>query len=1058
MQKLLTALLLATCTIQVSAQTSLMTKGSVNTDNRFYSVSTKQTSDGGHIHAGRYEGQGWNITQIFLMKTNSVGATEWTKLFNIPDAGHGDVDENVGEVIITSDGGYAIVGDIMNWPAVAYEKDVYIIKTYSDGSLDWYQKYGAQSSHEMAYTIIELTDEPGKFVLAGSLQHNRIISVHIEPYWYEDGKHVMVMKVDGTSSPKGQVVWSHLYTAFSGGNDTKSEAYKIIQVEDGFALCGYQGYVIGSNWQSWGILYKLNSTGSLTFGKRFYPGGNMPLWESCLNSLISLGSGGYALTGNVLIDKTGAGKVLQPIVMRTNTSGNISWINYHKLSYSGTTREEGSGDDIILDDGKLHIAGYRTSRPQPLTPGPQVGRYYYLSTDLSGNKLASYEYGDFGNWYDQGNYMRKTSSIAPRNGGLCMTGMHNIVGAANEVRMTLLHTNAVGKLDVASCQASNEDPLEATDNEDEEISITVTDNVIDRSEGMQLENENYSPVEEINCRPIAIGKFFDANINGKFDGGEEMIAGWNIVVNTGDDITGHVTGSNGQIYVELGNGFTVKELNLPWFIPITPDNYIVPVSDYQEEYLFGNYKCPNECVVVNDMVMFQHMEETTLSVGSTICNVLDASGSMVTGGFGAGALSTSGPAGNNNAIRFQRGSHIAVPDYPGLNFGMGNFSGDAYIYIANGAGRQVIMSKIELVGGTTRKGWEWYYQGGTLHFASWNGLGGGVVWNPASAFVPTGGWHHVAFLHTVNGAHTRFFIDSVQTSTSMYSNYPWNINNSAPLLIGQNMDGSIDEPSLYSRWLTATDITDIINKTKCREYIQIENTNNGCQSGFTDATYIATVYNGDLNTNNFKFALAGLPAGGICNVNGPDVFNPATGNFTLSGCGDNKTFGFSIPCASTFNSGNQGCFALTVLNETAGRCAMEDATGISLNSMLAPERTADQHQIPEYPANAVVYDDGIIQTATINHGSDGNPVSGVSVYPNPFDLETTVSFLLNSGSDVQVFVLDMAGREVRSYNKGFLAPGNHSIVLDELNLENGIYMVKIRAGKMEYMQKIIRQH
>src|SRR5262245_60652205 len=81
----------------------------------------RQTNDGGYIITG-YTG---NPFDVFLVKTNFAGDTLWTRTY-------GGVDLDAGSsVILTSDGGYAVVGWTLSFGAGS--SDIYLIKTDCDG-------------------------------------------------------------------------------------------------------------------------------------------------------------------------------------------------------------------------------------------------------------------------------------------------------------------------------------------------------------------------------------------------------------------------------------------------------------------------------------------------------------------------------------------------------------------------------------------------------------------------------------------------------------------------------------------------------------------------------------------------------------------------------------------------------------------------------------------------------------------------------------------------------------------------------------------------------------
>jgi uncharacterized protein (DUF1501 family) len=70
-----------------------------------------------------------------------------------------------------------------------------------------------------------------------------------------------------------------------------------------------------------------------------------------------------------------------------------------------------------------------------------------------------------------------------------------------------------------------------------------------------------------------------------------------------------------------------------------------------------------------------------------------------------------------------------------------------------------------------------------------------------------------------------------------------------------------------------------------------------------------------------------------------------------------------------------------------------------------------------------------------------------SCYPNPAVTTTTISFYINTETDVHMQISDLQGRPVKVLIEGKrLFPGEHSLVVDVKDLQAGMYIYSIKAG------------
>ena len=75
-------------------------------------------------------------------------------------------------------------------------------------------------------------------------------------------------------------------------------------------------------------------------------------------------------------------------------------------------------------------------------------------------------------------------------------------------------------------------------------------------------------------------------------------------------------------------------------------------------------------------------------------------------------------------------------------------------------------------------------------------------------------------------------------------------------------------------------------------------------------------------------------------------------------------------------------------------------------------------------------------------------MDGLSVYPNPSKEGPHIEFTLKEASTVSITVYDVSGKKaVEMISENFQAPGKHSFNLENTDLKEGIYFVKISIGQ-----------
>ena len=127
--------------------------GWTNSQDQFNAV--KQSGDGGYVAAGYTNISG--ISQDFwVVKVNATLGMEWSRTYGGLD------DEFATSLDLTSDGGYVIAGS--TYSSGDYSPDFFVVKTDSLGNSDWSQAYGTEDT-DHANSICETKD--GGYIIAG---------------------------------------------------------------------------------------------------------------------------------------------------------------------------------------------------------------------------------------------------------------------------------------------------------------------------------------------------------------------------------------------------------------------------------------------------------------------------------------------------------------------------------------------------------------------------------------------------------------------------------------------------------------------------------------------------------------------------------------------------------------------------------------------------------------------------------------------------------------------------------------------------------------------------
>lgn len=134
-------------------------------DDHDYATSFLQTVDGGYLLSGITYSYGAGDKDVYLVRTDSNGDTLWTKTY-------GDtLIDNVFSIKPTSDSGYIIGGWSSSRSGTNEDFDCYMLKIDRAGFLQW-ESYCTDSSNCGAYDIVQTDD--GGYLLAGGAKSSNI--------------------------------------------------------------------------------------------------------------------------------------------------------------------------------------------------------------------------------------------------------------------------------------------------------------------------------------------------------------------------------------------------------------------------------------------------------------------------------------------------------------------------------------------------------------------------------------------------------------------------------------------------------------------------------------------------------------------------------------------------------------------------------------------------------------------------------------------------------------------------------------------------------------------
>ncbi len=311
------------------------TYGGINHDR---ATSGQQTTDGGYIIAGYTKSFGAGQNDVYLIKTNPLGDTLWTKTYG---GANFDMANSVQQ---TADGGYIITGSTKSFGAGGY--DIYLIKTNSMGDTLWTKTYGGNTD-DYGRHVQQTTD--GGYIIVGETYNSSFLM------------EVYLIKTDSS----GSILWKKNY---GGGQD--ESGFAVQQTSDG-------GYIVVGNTTSFGAgvndvyLIKTNANGD-TLWTRTYGDASYDYGEAVQQTT----DGGYIIVGSTFIANTNYDVYL----IKTNVDGDTLWTK----TYGGNNVDWGYSIKQTMDGGFVIVGTKRY--------GTAPEDIYLIKTDSNGNTSCNQTY------------------------------------------------------------------------------------------------------------------------------------------------------------------------------------------------------------------------------------------------------------------------------------------------------------------------------------------------------------------------------------------------------------------------------------------------------------------------------------------------------------------------------------------------------------------------------------------------------------------------------------------------------------------------------------------
>lgn len=312
-------------------------------------IDIKLTADSGYVFLGTtsstdgdVSGNHGGTNDIWLVKLDATGNIQWQKCYGGPGQ------ETSHSLQLTNDGGYIIGayvtadgGDIAGHHGNNNANDVWIVKTDSNGNMEWQKCYGGSQSDDIT-SVIPTTD--GGYIFSASVLSTDG-DVNCAHYSNQD---IWLVKIDND----GNIEWQ----SCAGGNYGEVPDALLQSRDGGYIIAGieYSDDLPGTHGPGGdGWVVKFDSNGNIEW-QRFLGGTQTDRLQTIIET-----NDGYVVAGSSnstdgdICSNKGTDDLF---IVKLNTDGSTAW-----KRTCGGTKNDGANAVVIANDGGFLVSGFANS-------------------------------------------------------------------------------------------------------------------------------------------------------------------------------------------------------------------------------------------------------------------------------------------------------------------------------------------------------------------------------------------------------------------------------------------------------------------------------------------------------------------------------------------------------------------------------------------------------------------------------------------------------------------------------------------------------------------------